>query len=170
MDADPGRPRTGAEVAEALAADRGRRDELSTWARISLGLASDDIEDMLQETYIELLRYPSPIHNPNGFVFKVFQARCCRLHRYRRCRPDAAASDEELEEVGAPELPADHRLLVAEAMRRLTPRCRQLILAYYFDGKQPREIVRESGLASAKVVSAITGRCLRRLREWLLGR
>lgn len=135
-----------------------------------MGLSANDIEDVLQETYVELLRYTAPIHNPDGFAFRVFQTRCCHLHRYRRRRPDTTATEEPLESLAAVEAPAESRVLLAEALRRLTPRCRQLILAFYIDGRKPRETVVGSGLSSARIVSAITSRCLRRLRKWLLER
>lgn len=170
MSADPVRSHAGTDVAEALAADRGRRVELAAWAHGSLGLSSTDIEDVLQETYIELLRYPAPIHNPEGFTFRVFQARCCKLHRHRQARPDTSATNVGLDCLQAPAQAIDERLAVEQGMARLTPRCRRLILAYYFEGKMPRETVREVGLSSAKVVSEITSRCLRRLRGWLQGR
>ncbi len=170
MNEESARTQTGADVAEALALDPERRNALASWARGSLGLHQADVDDVLQDTYIELLRYPSAIFQPEGFAFHVFKARCWKLLRHRRSRPDSRSTDGGLRELQAPELPADDRVLVEQGLARLTSRCRHLILAYYFEGKMPRETVHEVGLASPKVVSELTSRCLRRLRQWLQGR
>ncbi len=170
MSGNSERPQNGPDVAQVLAADGNQRRALAAWARSALGLCGPDVEDVLQETYVELLQYPSAIYNPEGFVFQVFRARCSKLRRRRRARPDMAGTDERLADLSAPPARVEERLLLEQGLAQLTPRCRQLILAYYFEGKMPRETAPTVDLASAKVVSEITSRCLRRLRKWLQGR
>jgi RNA polymerase sigma factor (sigma-70 family) len=169
MDVVPERPKAGVEVAEALLADREQRRRLWAYARGKFGIADEDVEDLLQETAMQVMRAAGPIRRPEGFVFEVFHAHCYRELKGRSTRPAevALAEGHRTAIPSAPEGPPREDLLaLRQGLSRISPRCRKLLRAHYLEGKTFRELVDEMAIASGSIWFIIN-RCLRRLKRCL---
>jgi len=169
MDEVPEQPRASVEVAEALMANREQRRRLSTYARVRFGIVEEDAEDVLQETVMDVIRAAGPILRPDGFIFQVFHAKCCRHLRRRTGRRavQALVDAHGTVHLSAPDGPGSEDLLaLKQGLARISSRCRALLRAYYLEGKSLRETADEMSLAGTGVWNLIN-RCLRRLRQCL---
>jgi RNA polymerase sigma factor (sigma-70 family) len=160
-------PPTTRAIAVAVLADPGQRSRLLAYARDRFGIGSDDAQDLLQDTALELLRQQSHIESPQGFVFALFRSRCWRFVERRRrglevfvARPQACEASPA--PGGAGEL--DRRLALREALNGISSSCRRLLAAYYVEGQTLTETARVMELASSGVFKTIN-RCLQRLRR-----
>ena len=159
-------PPTTRQIAVAVLADPGQRSRLLGYARDRFGIGSEDAQDLLQDTALELLCQHSHIESPQGFVFALFRSRCCRFVEGRRrglevfvARPACEASPAP---GGAGDL--DRRLALREALNGISSSCRRLLAAYYVEGQTLTETARVMELASSGVFKTIN-RCLQRLRR-----
>lgn len=160
---------TSREIAEAVLLDAEQRSRLLAYARSRFGIESDEAQDLLQETALELLRQRTVVRSPHGFTFKVFHSRCCRFLRERQKNRgmfepapetlDAACDPGALEK-------ADRKLELREALETVSSSCRRILLAYYVEGRSLRETARALPLPYSGVWNTIN-RCLRRLRACL---
>ena len=98
MSVETEAPRTGMEVAEALATDPGQRKALRLYAQVKFGIRDQDSEDLIQETMIQLMQTRDLVLRPGGFVLRVFHTRCCdHLRRQNlRGRTDGAVVAPEV--------------------------------------------------------------------------
>lgn len=162
-------PQTTREVAEAVLLDREQRTKLFSYAQSQFGIGAEDAKDLLQETALELLRQRSLVRSPNGFVFRVFRARCCRFFRTHQAHAEIFASGSRLSETvphpfGLERI--DRQVALRQAFGKISAPCRKLLLAYYVEGQSLREAAQEMALAYSGVWKTIN-RCLRVLRECL---
>jgi RNA polymerase sigma factor (sigma-70 family) len=159
-------PASSREVAEAVFFDAGQRSRLMGYAFSRFGIESDQAEDLLQETALELVRQRTIVHNPGGFVFTVFRSRCCRYLAARREQRDVF-SDKPPESGRDPRCDGvESRLALREALGGISAACRKVLLAYYVDGQSLRDAAQETALAHSGVWKTIS-RCLKRLRRCL---
>lgn len=157
------------EIAQAVLLDSERRSRLVAYARSRFGIESDDAQDLLQETALELLRQRTAVRSPHGFTFKVFHLRCCRFIQARRAHRKVFATAE-----GPPETACDRtaietahrRLELKELLETISSSCRRILLAYYVEGKSLQETAQAIPLPYSGVWTRING-CLRRLRACL---
>ena len=163
-------PSLARSVVETVLLDPEERSKLIGYARIRFGIGRDSAEDLLQETALELLRQRSLVRSPKGFVFTIFHARCSRFLRrtvadrqmFTPSEPEAAPS-----EPGSPAGESiDSRLALQEAMEEISPGCRKLLRAYYFEGRSLREAASATARAYSGVWKTID-RCLKKLRQCL---
>lgn len=169
MDVVPELPKASVEVAEALMADPARRHRLCAYARVRFGIDEEDAEDVLQDTAMDVMRASGPILRPDGFVFQVFHAKCCRHLRRRTARPAVVALADTRATVvlQAPEAPGSEEVLaLRQGLARISSRCRMLLRAYYMEGKSLRETADEMSVTGKSVWNLIN-RCLLRLRQCL---
>jgi RNA polymerase sigma factor (sigma-70 family) len=168
MDAGSESAKTGAEVAEELAVDTAQQQHLATYARAKFGISGEDVEDLLQETVLELLRTTCVIRRPAGFVFRIFHTRCCLyLERATMRRVATAGAQPEREDLHDPAYEAtDRKLLLLHGFDRISSSCQRLLRAYYLEGKSLKETAAEVAVAYSGVWNLMT-RCLRRLRACL---
>lgn len=146
--------------------ERGR---LLGYARSRFGIGTQDSEDLLQETALELLRQRHYVQNPRGFVFAVFRGRCTRWVQARRIRREILAGGTELcEAVAHPAATenADRQLSLRQAFGEISFPCQRLLCAYYIEGRSLREAAEAMSLAYSGVAKTIN-RCLKRLRACL---
>jgi RNA polymerase sigma factor (sigma-70 family) len=138
--------------------------------------AAGDVDDLLQETYLRILRVKDfrVIRSTRAFLFSV--ARRLAVDQVRRERrggihepvtdfsaihvleggkniPDTVSTRQE---VG----------LLAEAIDALPPRCREIIILRKLDGLSHREIAARLGL-SEETVQVQIGRGMRRCADYL---
>lgn len=169
MDVVPEQPRASIEVAEALLVDREQRRRLCTYARRKFGIFEEDVEDLLQETAMEVLRAIGPIVRPNGFVFQIFHARCCRHLRHRTAQRAVVALADGYDTIATSATngpTAEEGLALRQGLSRISVRCRKLLSAHYLEGKGLRETAEEMAVAASGVWNLIN-RCLRRLKQCL---
>jgi RNA polymerase sigma factor (sigma-70 family) len=163
-------PSLARSVVETVLLDPEERSRLIGYARLRFGIDRDNAEDLLQETALDLLRLRSLVRSPKGFVFTVFRARCSRFLRrnvadrqlFTPSEPETASSAS-----GEPACETiDSRLALQEAMEEISPGCRKLLFAYYFEGKSLREAADATARAYSGVWKTID-RCLKKLRQCL---
>lgn len=124
---------------------------------------------MIQETCIDLMHLRQLVRSREGLAFRIFSLRCGKRLAAGKRRPEAADPDRHLARRESHDLPADDRVLLREAFEEMSPTCRRLVLALYLEGISPSEMARAGRWASPKVVSNLTSRCIRKLRERLRG-
>lgn len=157
---------TGRQIAESFLLDPGERRKLLEFARGRFGIASQDAEDLIQDTALELLRNPSFVQSPEGFVLAVFRSRCARFLSAHRQREQPADPMFLEEAVACANGQIEARIALREALGEISSTCRRILCAYYIEGKSLNEAARAMALASSGVFKTIS-RCLKRLRACL---
>jgi RNA polymerase sigma factor (sigma-70 family) len=162
-------PRSTWEVAEDVLVDRSTRARLCAYARSRFGIGPEDAEDLLQETALELLHHESYVRRPDGYVFAVFRSRCVAyvrlLSRNRQAFVPGAAPEQE--ELPKPDNPSpDLVLALRQALGGLSSRCKQLLCAYYVEGRTLTEAAGRFAIEKGSVTRSIS-RCIQRLRRAL---
>lgn len=136
---------------------------LTRLAKLQFGIEGDDVLDLLQETALDLVKVIKRVQHPHALVRKVFYRQCCqyvrRVVRLRRRFADASALD-----LPAPEgIAAEHVLAIRQALERISPGCRGLLMAHYMEGKSLTEAAREFGFSEKQAWKRFDA-CLKRLR------
>jgi RNA polymerase sigma factor (sigma-70 family) len=142
---------------------------------LNFGLNADDAADIFQQTFISLienLERLRPDSNLGAWLTTV--ARRHALHRLRKRKrekpgvnEDIGDSEELLASVATEShVPFEQVQIIDQGLNRIGHRCRELLMALYFDSQQPtyEEIARRTNIAVGSV-GPMRGRCLERLRE-----
>src|SRR5262245_42065986 len=159
-------PQTTRQVVETVLLDPHERQKLVGFAHNRYGISSQEAEDLLQDTALELLRQRQYVHKPRAYVYAVFRARCSR-HPSLSHRSDRLPAADELVEEGSPAEEVLHsKLTVRQALGTVSSSCRKLLAAYYIQGQSLKEAAATMSLAQSGVTKTI-GRCLKRLRACL---
>jgi len=160
---------SGVEVAEHLLLDPREIGRLMRLAKLQFGIGPDDAQDLLQEAALDIVREKKSIQNPRGYVTRVFYMQCCQYVR-RAVRRRAHEGRSAAFDVAAPAaLPADDRLALEEALERISPGCRGLLMAHYMEGKGFGEAAAEFGFSRKQAWKRFNA-CLRKLRLSLEGK
>jgi RNA polymerase sigma factor (sigma-70 family) len=142
----------------------------------SQGLGTEDAADVVQTTWLELLRRLDEIRSPQALTgYLVTAARREAWHvrsRSRRQVPDGAVALESAVDPG----PAPHERLVSDerdqALRRhlqqLPERCRELLRILAQADRPDYAVVAEAMGMPRGSIGPTRGRCLAKLRELLL--
>jgi len=160
---------TTRQVVETVLLDPHERYKLAAFAYARFGIGKQDVEDLLQDTALDLLRQRQYVHSPQGYLFTVFRKRCVRFFRDRNATGvavevketllDPASHPAELEKF-------DKTLAVRQALCRISSVCRKLLAAHYIEGRSLHETANAMARASSGVGNTIN-RCLKRLRACL---
>ncbi|MEO8586718.1 MAG: RNA polymerase sigma factor [Acidobacteriota bacterium] len=165
----PSPPGSGPDVAEELLRDPRELARLMRMARLQFGIGADDAQDLLQETALDVMRERAGIRNPRAYVSRVFYMQCCQYVR-RAVRTRSRVSEGELPDVAAPEgLAAEDQVALYQALGRISPGCRGLLMAHYMDGKGFGEAAAEFGFSEKQAWKRFNA-CLRKLRLSLEGK
>src|SRR5271169_2338457 len=160
---------SGLEVAEQLLLNPREIGRLMRLADLQFGIGHDDAQDLLQEAALDIVREKKNIKSPRGYVTRVFYMQCCQYVR-RAVRRRAHEGRLAAFDVAAPDaLPADERLALEEAMERISPGCRGLLMAHYIEGKGFGEAAIEFGFSEKQAWKRFDA-CLRKLRLRLEGK
>ena len=160
---------TGHEAAAELASDPEQRRKFAAYAWQKFGLPREEADEVIQETCVDLLHLRQLVRSREGLAFRIFTLRCSKDLKARRRRPEATGFESVLARQESRDLPADDRVLLREAFEGMSPICRRLVMALYLEGISPLEMARTGKWASPKVVSNMTSRCIRKLRDRLSG-
>jgi RNA polymerase sigma factor (sigma-70 family) len=168
-EAIPSPTRSGPDVAEAVLRDSRELARLMRMARLQFGIGADDAQDLLQETALDVVRERAGIRHPRAYVTRVFYMQCCQYVR-RAIRSRSRLAEGELPDVAAPEgLAAEDLIALRQALGRISPGCRRLLMAHYMEGKGFGEAAREFGFSEKQAWKRFNA-CLRKLRLSLEGK
>jgi RNA polymerase sigma factor (sigma-70 family) len=157
---------SGVEVAEQLLLDPR---EIRRLADLQFGIGRDDAQDLLQEAALDIIREKKSIKNPRGYVTRVFYMQCCQYVR-RAVRRRSRFVERELPDVAPPEgLSAVDIVALRQALGRISPGCRGLLMAHYMEGKGFGEAASEFGFSEKQAWKRFNA-CLRKLRMSLEGK
>jgi RNA polymerase sigma factor (sigma-70 family) len=161
-------PQTTRQVVETVLLDPQERRKLMAFAWSRYSIPSEDAEDLLQETALDLLRQRQYVHSPQGYLFTVFRARCIRLLRIRMSKRTIEVTEaiaDPASEAYAQEK-SDQQLAIRQALCRISSTCRKLLAARYIHGESLKKAADGTTLVPSGVGTTIN-RCLKRLRACL---
>jgi RNA polymerase sigma-19 factor, ECF subfamily len=156
MALDPKHPaiRAAADTSAATALLRYARELRRFFAR--KGSHPFTAEDMVQETYLQLLRFPptEAMREPEAYLYRVawhVLSRFNRLERAERVYFDSELADEELEQSGRTDNdPAEtfgREAQVQRILQGLSPRTQAILLLCKRDGLSYKEIAQRLGIS-----------------------
>ncbi|TFH86232.1 RNA polymerase sigma factor [Billgrantia azerbaijanica] len=132
-------------------------------------------EDLLQESFVRLLRLPDAeaVRQPRPFLYRV--ASNLALDHLRRCRrlPEHESEAALMELISPAPEPWDElvqerqRSALGETLGRLSPRAREALVLVRYREMTGREAAREMGISQTMVEKHL-GRALRQCREMLV--
>lgn len=169
MDAEYRIPRTRLELAETIAARGDLCRRMEEHLRSRFRLSAPEVEDLMQDTLLELMRHDEPLRDPEGLGFRILHLRTLQFLRSGRARHEAPIEDERkaAEELPGPDANTDLLILLRQTLAQVSPACRRLIREHYLEGKTLKETAETLSYASANVVWTLLDRCVRRLRAAL---
>ena len=137
---------------------------LRAWLR-SRFKSEDDIDEVVQETYLRLLRAreQSEVASPKAFLFAVARNLALDRFRHREAVPMESLVESEARSVleegdDTPETIAHHQELelLTEAIQSLPDRCRHIFTLRKVYGLSQPEIARQLGLSENTVSAQLT--------------
>ncbi len=137
---------------------------LRAWLRNQFR-SEDDIDDLVQETYLRLLRAreQAEVTSPKAFLFAVARNLALDRLRHREVLPTKSLVENEALAVldeggGIPETIAHNQELelLTEAIQSLPDRCRQIFTLRKVYGMSQPEIARQLGLSENTVSAQLT--------------
>ena len=144
---------------------------------LNFGLMTDDAADIFQQTFISLvenLERLRPDSNLGAWLAVV--ARRHVLHYMRKKKREQVVADDDLSDstqflaLAAADTTLDLEMMqmIDQGLSQMNRRCRELLLALYFDSRQPsyEEIAERTNVAVGSI-GPMRGRCLERLRQIL---
>jgi RNA polymerase sigma-70 factor (sigma-E family) len=125
-------------------------------------------EDLVQETLVRAAQHWSRVEpaTADAYVRRILYTRSVDAWRWRRHQPDPvdrAEHDAVASQVGAGADAVDTRLTLAEALARLTPRQRAVLVARFYEDRTEVDAARVLG-CSVSTVKSQTRHALERLR------
>ncbi|MBI5440422.1 MAG: hypothetical protein HY900_04335 [Deltaproteobacteria bacterium] len=169
MDAEPRTPRTRLALAESIA---GRGDlfrRMEAHLRYRFRLSAPEVEDLMQDVVLELMRWEEPIRDAEGLAFRILHLRTLQFLRNRGVKREEPIEDDTktADDLPAASPNADVLILLRQTLAQATPACRRLIRAHYLEGRTLKETAETLSYASSNVVWTLLDRCIRRLRAVL---
>ena len=137
---------------------------LRAWLRNQFR-SEDDIDDLVQETYLRLLRArdQGEVSSPKAFLFAVARNLALDRQRHREVLPTKSLVENEVLSVleegsGIPETVAHNQELelLTAAIQSLPDRCRQIFTLRKVYGMSQPEIARQLGLSENTVSAQLT--------------
>jgi RNA polymerase sigma-70 factor (ECF subfamily) len=132
-----------------------------------------DHDDLVQETYVRVLRVEDParLAHPKAFLVTTARNAAIDLFRRRHAHPhDSLAESEGLIELPLLDTPPtvaetlerrQRREALTEALRSLPERCREVMLLRYLDGCSGKEIAARLGIS----LGTVKGHLLKGVRD-----
>lgn len=144
---------------------------------IKYGLSRDDAAEIFQQVCVELFAQLANLREPGALAKWLMQVTSRRCFHWKRQQGRFVSEDEAPAEPTAPHTPeswsedlrdAEREQFLRNALREMSPRCRQLIHMLFFEQPvRPYDQVAASlGIATGSV-GFIRGRCLQKMRRQL---
>jgi RNA polymerase sigma factor (sigma-70 family) len=124
-----------------------------------------DVDDIVQETYVRMLRARSrgQIDSPRGLLFATARNVAKDLFRRRATARTISVAEVDVSHVldGAPSVPdrvsrANEADLLRAAIKSLPDRCREILILRKFENLSHREIAQKLGIAEHTVEAQLT--------------
>lgn len=149
-------------------------EELFPKARATLrrfGLPPEDAEDVLQDTFVTLLRKKGEIYNPEAWINGTLRRRCLMYWRKRQRSLLTAVDESILEALASPEAPDqdgdDLGRDLERALCSIPSRCRRLLDLRYLQDCDPQDAATRLGYRKSGIYK-ILDRCLAALSRGLV--
>lgn len=146
-------------------------------ARSQLSIDDPDGDDVVQDTLVAMLTYLRRAKvtpdNPEAFAVTITRNRCLNLHLWRRRRTalDVDEMADKLPHIAASSLDLvdeeQRRGLLAETLRSLDDRCRNLLEAIYKEETTVEELRCSLGLNSVQAVYYRRNICIKKAQLFL---
>jgi RNA polymerase sigma-70 factor (sigma-E family) len=157
-------------MADQQAFDAYVRERWAPLLRTAMLLTGDrhSAEDLVQEALVRAAQHWSRVEpgTADAYVRRILYTRSVDAWRWRRHQPDpvdAAAHPEALDRTTETPDAVATRLTLAEALRRLTPRQRAVLVARFYEDRTEVQAARVLG-CSVNTVKSQTRHALERLR------
>jgi RNA polymerase sigma factor (sigma-70 family) len=144
---------------------------------VKWGLSPDDAVDIFQAVWLDCFRQLASLRDLERlqpWLIRVAVRKCHRFSEAKRERAEDSIAEEEMEELPqvevSPELfeELDQEQLLRSALEKLTPRCRQVISALFFEDPRPSYQLIASRLGlSENSIGFTRERCLNNLKKIL---
>ncbi len=135
-------------------------------------VSPEDAEDLLQNVLIQFLRKRDEINQPDRWIVGAVRHECLGFLRKQRHQLHQAVDSALLELAPDPSAAsAEHqstRLALEQILKRVRPRCRQLLDARYLMGYTLAETAEKVGCRPSSV-DQLVRRCVSALKELLGG-
>ena len=166
MDAEPRTPRTRLELAETIAATGDLRRRMEAHLRYRFWLSAPEVDDVMQDVLLELMRYDEPLREAEGLSFRILHLRTLQFLRNKGVRREEPIEDDTktADDLSSPDPHTETHVLLRQTLAQASPACRRLIRAHYLEGKTIKETAEALSYASSQVVWTLLDRCIRRLR------
>ena len=142
---------------------RARTPALLRIAYLVAGNAHD-AEDLVQSALEKAAVRWQHLDDPEAYLRRVIYTKAVSRWRRLRARPPETLTAAPPERPGLVEADHDTRLVLASAIRRLTPKQRAVLVLRYYEDRTEAEAAILLGVSSGTVKSQ-TRQALRRLRE-----
>jgi RNA polymerase sigma factor (sigma-70 family) len=160
----PAAPADTETLEELLEAVRPRLKKVLNVCEIPL----QDAEDLLQETFLELLRKWDSVRHKDSWLVGTLRFKCSNYWRNRRAAPVEAFDLPDLDGMAPPRPPDQERAAILHDLRRLVggleDRDRAVLYLRFGLGLSTAEVALRLGYRSSSI-GKLTGRCLARLRR-----
>jgi RNA polymerase sigma factor (sigma-70 family) len=144
---------------------------------VKWGLSPEDAIDIFQAVWLDCFRQLSSLRNMERlqpWLIRVAVRKCHRFSTDKRALSEDSVPEEELEELSGIEDPGalfanlDKEQLLRTALEKLTPRCRDVVQALFFEDPRPsyQAIASRLGL-SENSIGFTRERCLNNLKKVL---
>ena len=169
MDAEPRTPRTRLALAESIAGPGDLRRRMEAHVRYRFRLSAPEVEDLMQDVVLELMRWEEPVRDAEGLAFRILHLRTLQFLRNRGVRREEPIEDDtkNADDLPGPSPQTDVLILLRQTLAQASPACRRLIRAHYLEGRTLKETAETLSYASTNVVWTLLDRCIRRLRAVL---
>jgi RNA polymerase sigma factor (sigma-70 family) len=135
----------------------------------SYDIPKQDVEDLLQETLLDALRKWDTIHNVEAWLLGTLRYKCSNYWKKLRAEPVQAVDPPMLEDLSAPQPPAQEQEEVLIDLRSLTQglgkRHRAALWLRFGLGLSTGEVARRLGYCPSSI-RKLTGRSMARLQRW----
>jgi len=139
------------------------------------GRSEHDADDLVQESWVRMARYQQhqAVDEPEAYLMKIALNLSTDMHRMRVSRGEEVLLEDVVLVDGSPT--AEDALLARERTERLcvclgrmSPKSREIFLAYRLEGMTYKEIARHHGL-SVSTIEKHVARTMMQLVTWMEG-
>lgn len=131
----------------------------------------EDAEDILQQSFLDLVYKKDQIYNPEAWVVATVRNRCIVYWRKRRRQIWDAVDSAMLELLAQPEAPGQKEVALRrdleKVLAKLPERCRNVLVLRYGLGHRSREVAELLGYQPSSI-RKVTSRCIAALTRELV--
>ncbi|HEX2254401.1 MAG TPA: sigma-70 family RNA polymerase sigma factor [Thermoanaerobaculia bacterium] len=134
-------------------------------------LPVEDAEDILQQSFLDLVYKQRSVYNPEAWVVATVRNRCIMYWRKRRRQIWEAVDTAVLDLLAEPEAPGQRQVALRQdlekVLARLPKRCRSVLVLRYGLGYRSQEVADLLGYQPSSI-RKVTSRCIAALTRELV--